>query len=199
MKKWYQAVLSKKKKEQIVVWILLLLLLAVVLWPTDTQKKSVSDEKEQPETEGVEPQNQEERMEEVLADTLSQVKGVGAVRVALTLESTNRKIVEKDIPDTQSSEKRTGDGESSESTASSKEETTVYEKDGNGTEIPYVISEEFPRIRGVLVVAEGGDQPVVIQEIQEAVMALFDVDAHKIKVMKMKERSAASGKTGKSE
>lgn len=41
-------------------------------------------------------------------------------------------------------------------------------------------------IRGALIVAEGADNPVTVQKIQEAVMALFQVDAHKIKVMKMK-------------
>ena len=39
---------------------------------------------------------------------------------------------------------------------------------------------------GVLVCAQGGGDPVVVQNIQEAVMALFQVDAHKIKIMKMK-------------
>ena len=33
---------------------------------------------------------------------------------------------------------------------------------------------------------EGGDQPVVVQEITEAVEALFSVESHKIKVVKMK-------------
>ncbi len=41
-------------------------------------------------------------------------------------------------------------------------------------------------IGGVLIVAEGADNPVTVQKIQEAVMALFQVEAHKIKVMKMK-------------
>lgn len=192
MKEWFQTVLHKRKKEQIVVWILLLLLLAVVLWPTGTGGESSSSEKEV-QTEQTEHQmSQEEKMEQILEDTLAQVKGVGEVRVALTLESTNRKIVEKDVPDSQNSETRTSDGESSESISSSQEETTVYERDGDGSEVPYVISEEYPRIRGVLVVAQGGDQPVVVQEIQEAVMALFDVDAHKIKVMKMKEERSGS-------
>ncbi len=40
-------------------------------------------------------------------------------------------------------------------------------------------------IGGVLIVAEGADNPVTVQKIQEAVMALFQVEAHKIKVMKM--------------
>lgn len=41
-------------------------------------------------------------------------------------------------------------------------------------------------VTGVLIAAEGGDNSVVIQNIQQAVMALFQVEAHKIKVMKMK-------------
>lgn len=41
-------------------------------------------------------------------------------------------------------------------------------------------------IQGVLIVAQGGDDPVVVRNIQEAVVALFQVEAHKIKVMKMK-------------
>lgn len=41
-------------------------------------------------------------------------------------------------------------------------------------------------IQGVLIAAQGGDNSVVVRNIQEAVMALFQVEAHKIKVMKMK-------------
>jgi len=49
-----------------------------------------------------------------------------------------------------------------------------------------VVSETLPQVRGVLVIAEGGGDPVIIEEIQEAVMALFHLEAHKIKVMKKK-------------
>lgn len=41
-------------------------------------------------------------------------------------------------------------------------------------------------ISGVLIAAEGADQPVIVQNIQQAVMALFQIEAHKIKIMKMK-------------
>ncbi|MFR7444694.1 MAG: hypothetical protein ACLUUO_16185 [Sellimonas intestinalis] len=41
-------------------------------------------------------------------------------------------------------------------------------------------------MEGVVVLCEGGDQPVVVQEITEAVEALFSVESHKIKVVKMK-------------
>lgn len=48
----------------------------------------------------------------------------------------------------------------------------------------YLSSEK--KVTGVLIAAEGADDYVVVQNIQEAVMALFQIEAHKIKVMKMK-------------
>ena len=41
-------------------------------------------------------------------------------------------------------------------------------------------------VTGVLVSAEGAGSAVVVQDIQQAIMALFQIDAHKIRVMKMK-------------
>ena len=38
---------------------------------------------------------------------------------------------------------------------------------------------------GVLVLAQGADSAVVKKDITDAVMALFGLEAHKIKVMKM--------------
>ena len=62
---------------------------------------------------------------------------------------------------------------------------TVYEKNGSGQEKPYVSETMEPEVSGVLVVSEGGDDPVTVREITEAVQALFGIEAHKIKVMKM--------------
>ena len=51
---------------------------------------------------------------------------------------------------------------------------------------PFIDDQEAPEIRGVLVVSEHGDDPIQILKIQETVMTLFQIDAHKIKVMKLK-------------
>lgn len=52
-------------------------------------------------------------------------------------------------------------------------------------ETPYVSEALEPEIDGVLVIAQGADSQQTISEITQAVMALFGVEAHKIKVMKM--------------
>ena len=49
-----------------------------------------------------------------------------------------------------------------------------------------MIKETMPEVRGVLVIAQGADDLSIVEEIKEAAMALFHLDAHKIKVMKMK-------------
>ena len=50
---------------------------------------------------------------------------------------------------------------------------------------PFVGREMTPKIAGVLVIAEGGENTAVKQNISEAVMALFQIDVNRIKVVKM--------------
>lgn len=47
-------------------------------------------------------------------------------------------------------------------------------------------SKDVPVIQGILVVAEGAENPVVVQDITEACEALFSLNAHKIKVVSRK-------------
>lgn len=44
--------------------------------------------------------------------------------------------------------------------------------------------QSMDEVEGIVVVAEGGDNAIVIRNITEVVQALFDVDSHKIKVIK---------------
>ena len=43
----------------------------------------------------------------------------------------------------------------------------------------------FPKIEGVVVLAQGVGTGTISKDILEAVQALFGVEAHKIKVLKM--------------
>ena len=98
----------------------------------------------------------------------------------ITLASSSEKIIEKDT-ESRSSSSTSADQESSNTSDVSQQ--SVYSSLSDG-EIPYVKQELSPVIEGVLVVAEGGDNAVVKQNITEVVQALFGVDTHKIRVMK---------------
>ena len=41
-------------------------------------------------------------------------------------------------------------------------------------------------VTGVLIAAQGAGSAVTVQNIQQAIMALFQIDANKIRIMKMK-------------
>ena len=185
------AICRKMKREQWIVCGLAGLLLLVIATPVRKTDSSDTAEKNAKEEDVVRTESQlnsiRSEYEQQLTEVLSQVEGVGEVNVTVTMESTGKKIVEKDIPqDEQTSSQKDNEGMENSTQSSSTQETTVYEENENGSQTPYISSETYPEIRGVLVVAKGGGDPVIVQQIQEAVMALFHVDAHKIKVLKMK-------------
>ena len=128
------------------LYFLLAAIGVVLLLPTGTKK--TGEETEQPQETAARPAGDA---------GLSVQDGVGAVHVVVTLESTGKKIVEKDVPTRSTTEENKKGEETGSVTSSSQDEATVYEKTQNGAETPYVVSEEYPAVRGVLVIAEGGD------------------------------------------
>ena len=193
MKQWWEQIRSfgkQRKKEQLLTAVLVVVILLLAFWPSAADH----EEQEKQQTEEVQPQveatetNADERkkLEDDLKRILLQVEGVGEVDVAVTMESTGRKLVEKDVPLSESSVDETGNGTNSKKESKNSEEATVYLENADGTKAPYVIEETMPVVRGVLVVAQGADDPQVVAEIKEAAMALFHLEAHKIKVMKRK-------------
>lgn len=125
-------------------------------------------------------------LEEKLADTLARVEGVGRTSVMVTLESSGEKVVEKDTESGSESVQETdsqGGSRTTESSTSTR--STVYSgADTGASGEPYVTKQLSPAVEGVVVIAEGGDNAVTVQNITEAVQALFEIDTHKIKVMK---------------
>lgn len=147
------------KKEQLVVILLAGVLLLLIAMPVK-EKEEETVEEDQGVLEETED-GWQEKMQNRLQEVLMKAEGVGRAEVFITFENTGEKVVEKD------------------------ENATVFTKDSKGNQTPYLTSEQYPKISGVVVVAQGGDNPQVIRNIQEAVQALFQVEAHKIKVMKM--------------
>lgn len=174
-------------------WLILLLvgiLLMIIVMPTTEQKetgqKKAGEDAADSGAAGSQWQEYKESIETQLEQVLSKMQGVGKVQVMVTLEGTAELVVEKDIPQTQSNvQEEDSSGGKRTTKESTWEESTIYsEQDGNST--PYVIKELAPDVEGVLVIAEGGDNGTVAKNISEAVQALFPIEVHKIKVVKMK-------------
>lgn len=165
---WKHLKLEKHlNKTNLTILFLVGILLVVIAIPTGTDKKKSTSKTSVSESISQEMSYKQE-MEQELEHILSRVKGVGNAEVLISLKTSEKQIVEKD---NQSDETRM-------------EESTVYAENSEGGQTPYVRQITYPEIEGVLIIADGGDNAIVEEEMKEAVQALFDVDTHKIKIMK---------------
>lgn len=125
-------------------------------------------------------------LERRLAKTLSYIDGVGAVKVMITLQDGGEAIVEKDMPSTRNiTTENDGDGGMRNVNEYRGEEMTIYHTGSDGSQTPYVVNRREPEIGGIVVVAQGGGNKKTAAEITGAIEALFDVEPHKIKVVRM--------------
>ncbi len=179
------------KKNQLLLILLSGILLLVIVFPVPEQRESSSaaqqagDAETSLSSEIRDNGDYERYLEEKTSRILEDVEGVGEVTVMITLKSDGQKIIEKDQS---SSSQSTDEEDSSGGTRSvedqSSDKTSIYEQTADGSSTPYVSKELAPEVEGVVVIADGGDNAVVAQNITEAVQALFGVEAHKIKIMK---------------
>ena len=124
-------------------------------------------------------------LEQRLTEALSQVAGVGEVRVMITLSSSSELVIERERPVSRSVTNE-ADAQGGTRVINQVEtgDSVVYSSEGSDTE-PYVIKTLPPQIEGVLVVAEGAGSVTVNRTVTAIVQALFDVESHKVSVVRM--------------
>lgn len=108
-----------------------------------------------------------EAFEKKLAQTLSQVEGVGEARVVLTLDGGSRQVLARD-------QDRDGNGGGSN--------TVVTVGKGSGTQEVVPLQTVAPQFRGALVVCPGGGDAQVRLRLIQAVSALTGLGADRISV-----------------
>lgn len=108
-------------------------------------------------------------VESKLCKVLSSVAGAGKVSVMLTLESGSEIIVAK------TKEERTN-------TSSNSTSVTIVESPVIVGKEPIILMEILPKIKGVIVVAQGANDVAVRLELLRAVQALIDIDSNKIEI-----------------
>ena len=188
---------NKIGKDRFVILLICGLVLLVMVVPTKPKGESVAktnpikEEKQEntflSDKEDSYNINYSHYMENRLEEILSCVEGAGMVKVLVTIQQSETIVVEKDSPNERKNIYETGvDGENKNTMELKNETETVYTEDENGHKVPFVTSKTLPEVAGVLVVAQGAGEEGVKKQITDVIQALFDVEAHKIKVVKMK-------------
>lgn len=128
----------------------------------------------------------EEHFENRLKEAIESAIGVEDVTIVVNLESTEKKVYEKNlINKKQITSETDSNGGKREVEDQSTEEQIVVIREGD-KEIPLVSETEKPQVRGVLVVAKGADNIQVKKSIIEAVMRVLDVPSHRVSVLAKK-------------
>lgn len=126
------------------------------------------------------------KKEKETKEILEKVEGIGKVKVMITLSASEKRIAleDSDTTDNETKETDKNGGQREIGNIQSKSETVLVRKDGEDT--PYVVQISSPEVAGVVVVAQGAGSSQIQAEIIDAIEALFSLEAHKIRVMKMK-------------
>lgn len=157
---------SLKHKER---YIVIACVLGVALILLSELVPSVSTKKAD---DGMDYQEYIVSLEEKTQDIISSIDGVGKCKVMITLCETDESVYASNI------EENTDSGH-----ISKKNEYVFYEDNNNDS--PVLIKQTFPKVMGVAVVCQGGDNAFVKERVISAVSSLFGISSAKISVSKI--------------
>ena len=152
------------------------------------------DEKKETEIEKTEPEKLETfgetgkleektELELKVEKILSQINGAGEVKVLITYESGTEIVPFTNIKKSDDvTDERDSAGGTRRSNQTSYESSIVYEEGGSGVKKPIIVKEVYPKVKGVVVVADGGGDLTVRENLLRAVEVLLGVPVHKIQV-----------------
>ena len=118
------------------------------------------------------PSGFELELEKRLEEAVCQISGAGKTDITITLDSSKEYFYAKNS------------SENIDDSETEKESELVILESAEGEE-PIVLKTDEAKIRGVLVVCEGGNDPLVCEKILEAICALLDIPSNKVSVAKM--------------
>ncbi|WP_069649478.1 hypothetical protein [Caloranaerobacter ferrireducens] len=120
-------------------------------------------------------------IEKKLEDILSKIKGVGEVKVMVTLEDTAERIP---AINTTKTEEKTSEKDSKGGIRE------VFKQDyseqvvtnGNNNNALVIIKEVKPKVKGVIVVAEGADDLYIKEKLYNAVKTVLGISGNKVEI-----------------
>ena len=132
----------------------------------------------------------ERALEEELEAFLSLVCGAGRVRVMVSAPAGRETVFAVDSTINRSYIlEEDAQGGTRDQRQNTTQEQTVIITDRNGLDQPLILREVEPRIEGIVIIAEGGGDPIVRDALTRAAMAVLATEAHRIQVLTMTQDS----------
>lgn len=119
-----------------------------------------------------------------LAEILANVEGVGKTEVMITYVSTTEKIT-ANTTTTNNNTSSSTNGSTNSSTSITQSPVIVT---NSGKSEPYITKEIMPEVKGVIIVAEGADNPVTKLAIMRAAQTALQINAGNIEIFAMNKK-----------
>lgn len=144
-----------------------------------TSKPSSKDDKTETATEQKSALSEEQELEARLESILTNISGVGNVDVLITFETSEQiEPAFNSNSTTEKTEEKDSQGGVRAVTTESVNKTMVT----SNSESPIVIKTTDPKIKGVLVVAEGASDPTIKDSLYKAVQVSLQIPGHQVEV-----------------
>ena len=118
------------------------------------------------------------QLEKSIAETVKCITGSKKVQVIVTLESGVR-YTYADIKEGTTANKTESDYES---TSDERKQSYITVRNADGGEQALLVTSEMPEVRGVAIICEGGDDPVLNEKITNAVTAALNITSKRVYV-----------------
>lgn len=128
--------------------------------------------------------SQKDSLELRLVEVLSKIRGAGRVEVLITYETSNE-VVTATLSQTDVNVSESDRNGSQSHSEQRKEVTEVATVSGQNGQEPIILYQKEPKVRGVIVVAEGASDPFVRLDLQRAVQAVTGASLNNIEVFEM--------------
>lgn len=115
-------------------------------------------------------------LEEDIKETVTDITGSKNVSVVITLES-GIKYYYADTREETLTEKRENEKESTDNETKS---GYITVKNAEGGEQALLVTTQMPKVRGVAIVCDGGDNELIAEKIQNAVMSALNISSKKV-------------------
>jgi stage III sporulation protein AG len=129
--------------------------------------------------------NYSDAIEKKLLKIVEKIQGAGEANVMVTVETGKEYVYAyEERKNTNTSTDKGSGGEIRDENQEDVQKNMIVVNNGDGKETPVLIKELQPKVQGVVIVCEGGDDPIIKNKIVEAVTTVLNISSNRVCVIK---------------
>lgn len=130
-------------------------------------------------------ETRQQKLQQSLENIISGVEGAGKAKVLVTFENSAETVyATEEKKNKEACEDKSESGVTRKKESDDCEKKYITVKDSQGTEHALAVTEIEPKVKGVIVICSGGENPIVKQRIAEAVTTALNIPSKRVCITK---------------